>query len=127
MCSSDLRRNNAKYISSQISKYKQLKLPSNSSEYENIFQMYTIRLENKKLRDELHKFLISNRIFSKVYFNPIHLTSFYKEKFNTKKGDLPITEKISDQVLTLPIYPNMTKEERDYLVESISRFFEISE
>ena len=122
-----MRRNNAKYISSQISKYKQLKLPSNSSEYENIFQMYTIRLENKKLRDELHKFLISNRIFSKVYFNPIHLTSFYKEKFNTKKGDLPITEKISDQVLTLPIYPNMTKEERDYLVESISRFFEISE
>jgi perosamine synthetase len=119
-----MRQDNAKYISSRISKHKQLKLPFTSSEYENIFQMYTLKLENKKLRDALHKFLISKKIFSKVYFSPIHLTSFYKEKFGTKKGDLPTTEKISDRVLTVPIYPNMTKEEKNYLIESISQFFE---
>lgn len=119
-----MRQENAKYISSRLSKHKQLKLPFSSFDYENIFQMYTLRLENKKLRDNLHKFLINKKIFSKVYFNPIHLTSFYKEKFGTKRGDLPTTEKISDQVLTIPIYPNMTKEEKNYLVESISKFFE---
>ena len=63
-------------------------------------------------------------IFSKVYFYPIHLTDFYKNKFGTKSGMLPVTEKIADQVLTLPIYPNMTTEEKNLLVESIDTFFE---
>ena len=46
------------------------------------------------------------------------------EKIGTKKGDLPITEKISDQVLTLPLYPNMEKNEMNYVIESINEFFE---
>ena len=37
---------------------------------------------------------------------------------------LPITEKISEQILTLPIYPDMTIEERNYLLDSIDEFFE---
>ena len=41
-----------------------------------------------------------------------------------KKGMLPITEKISEQVLTLPMYPNMTLEEKNYLVDSISEYFD---
>jgi len=58
------------------------------------------------------------------YFNPIHLTTSFKEKFGTSKGMLPITEKISETVLTLPLYPNMTNEEKEYLIESIIEFFE---
>ena len=38
--------------------------------------------------------------------------------------DRPNTEKISQQVLTLPIYPNMTMEEKNYLVDTVSEFFE---
>jgi len=86
--------------------------------------MYTIRLPNKKSRDDLHDFLLKKRIFSKVYFNPIHLTDFYRKKFGAKSNSLPITEKLSNLVLTLPLYPNMNSEEKEYLVESISEFFE---
>ena len=39
---------------------------------------------------------------------------------------LPITEKISEQVLTLPMYPNMENEEKEYLIDSVSQFFEIN-
>jgi dTDP-4-amino-4,6-dideoxygalactose transaminase len=39
-------------------------------------------------------------------------------------NSLPITEKISQQVLTLPLYPNMTMEEKELLVQTISEFFE---
>ncbi len=99
-------------------------MPQSSSEYEHIYQMYTIRLPNKTIRDNLHSHLISDKIFSKVYFYPIHLTDFYKNKFGTKPGILPVTEKIADRVLTLPIYPNMTNEEKNLLIESIDRFFE---
>ena len=59
-----------------------------------------------------------------MYFNPIHLNSFYKQKFGTKEGQLPITEHVSKTVLTLPLYPNMDSEEKQYLVDSISEFFD---
>jgi len=51
----------------------------------------------------------------------IHLTTYYKNNF--KLSNLPVTEKISDQILSLPLYPNMTNKEKDYLVNSISEFF----
>lgn len=119
-----MRQENAIYLSSRLSKHSGIEVPKPPQNYEHIYQMYTVRLCDKKTRDNLHNFLIEKQIFSKVYFNPIHLTSFYMDKFKTKKGLLPITEKISEQVLTLPMYPNMTYEERNYLVDSISEFFD---
>ena len=118
------RQKNAKYISTRISKWSQIKTPISTNENENIFQMYTIRLLNKEIRNNLQKFLLEKKIFSKIYFTPIHLSKFYMEKIGTKRGDLPITEKISDQVLTLPLYPNMEQDEMDYVIESINEFFE---
>ena len=103
-----------------------IKPPKPPKGYSNIYQMYTIRLQNKETRDKLQNHLTKNKIFSKVYFSPIHLTKFYMEKFNFKKGLLPVTEKISDQVLTLPMYPGLIKEEMDYMINTIYEFFEIS-
>ena len=119
-----MRQKHANFLSERLSKHSQIQVPQSSSEYEHIYQMYTIRLPNKTIRDNLHSHLISDKIFSKVYFYPIHLTDFYKNKFGTKPGILPVTEKIADRVLTLPIYPNMTNEEKNLLIESIDRFFE---
>ena len=119
-----LRQENAKFISSKLSKFKQIKIPDPPSGYEHIYQMYTIRLATKDTRDGLQKHLNQKRIFSKIYFEPIHKTDFYAEKFNLKTNSLPMTEKISNQVLTIPIYPNMTNEEKVYLVDSIAEFFE---
>jgi len=120
-----MRQENAKYISSRLSKIKHIKTPTHPSQNEHTYQMYTIRLKNKKIRNQLHEFLTSKQIFSKVYFNPIHLTTFYKNKFKIREEGLPVTENISNQVLTIPLYPNMTNEEKSYLVESISEFFEL--
>ncbi len=120
-----MRQENARYISSRLSKHNQIKVPRPPPGYDHIYQMYTIRLHDGKTRDKLHDYLSTKRIFSKVYFNPIHLTSFYKEKFGTKPNSLPVTEQISKQVLSLPIYPNMDSEEKEYLIESISEFFEL--
>ena len=121
------RIENANYISSKISKFQEIKIPKPPKDHTHIYQMYTIKLDSEKTRNKLHDFLLKQRIFSKVYFHPIHLTSFYKSKFGTKEGMLPITEKISKQILTLPIYPNMTLEEKEYLTNSISEFFENKE
>ena len=119
-----MRQDNAKYISDRLSKHKQIKIPQPVTGYEHIYQMYTIRLENRDMRDKLQRFLVSKKIFSKVYFYPIHLTDFYREQTCTKPDSLPITETISQQVLTLPLYPNMNLEEKKYLADSIDEFFE---
>ncbi len=119
-----MRQENANFLSERLSKHSQIQVPKGSAEYTHIYQMYTIRLPNKIIRDKLHSHLLADGIFSKVYFYPIHLTDFYKNKFGTKSGILPVTEKIADQVLTLPIYPNMTIEEKNLLIESIDMFFE---
>lgn len=120
-----MRQENARFISSRLSKHPEIKLPTSEPDYNHIYQMYTIRLQNKQIRDELQKYLTNKQIFSKIYFYPIHLTAFYKERFGTYEGMLPVTEKISEQILTLPIYPNMTLEEKTYLVDSIDEFFEL--
>ena len=118
-----MRKENAQYLSNAFSKISQIRVPNSLAGYEHIYQMYTIRLENEKIRDDLHNFLTKKEIFSKVYFHPIHKTQFYT-KFNTD-NKLPVTEMIASQVLTIPLYPNMTKEEKTYLVESIDEFFEV--
>lgn len=119
-----MRQENAAYISARLNKHKEIEVPKIPPNYEHIFQMFTIKLKDEPTRDKLHDFLIKKRIFSKIYFNPIHLTQFYREAFGYREGSLPVTENTSKRVLTLPLYPNMTKEEKDYLADSISEFFE---
>jgi len=120
------RRENAKYISSHLMKHENIQVPSEPSGYTHIYQMYSIVLSEKNLRDDLQKHLLNDKIFSKVYFDPIHLTDFYKEKIK-KNISLPITENISERILTLPMYPNMTHEEKEYLINSIDAFFEMNQ
>ena len=119
-----MRQDNANYISSRLSNIQDIITPTTPDGFVSIFQMYTIRLQNKNIRTQLQDFLKKNQIFSKVYFQPIHSTSFYKTNFNSDDNDLEITKKISEQVLTLPMYPNMSMEEKDLLINTIKEFFE---
>jgi len=120
-----MRKENAEFISSNLVKLsKEIRLPYHSEKYENIYQMYTIMLNDQETRDNLHKFLLDKKIFSKVYFYPIHLTKFYQDKFDINDNNLSMTIDISKKILTLPLYPNMTHEEKTYLVNSIFEYFE---
>ncbi|GAF84381.1 unnamed protein product, partial [marine sediment metagenome] len=78
---------------------------------------------DKDSRDELMAYLASKGIMTKVNFHPVHLTQFYREKFGHKAGELPVTEKVSNQELTLPMYPTLAKDESDYIGEQIRDFF----
>ena len=121
-----LRQQNAEYISSNLKKISQIKTPKIPNNYEHIFQLYSILLPNNDIRKKLQSFLLKNGIFSKIYFEPIHSTEFYKNNFPQNNIHLPVTEKISQQILTLPMYPNMTIDEKNLLVQTIIEFFEIN-
>jgi len=120
-----MRIKNANYMTKKLSKYDQIVLPSAEKNSVHSYMMYTIRLKTgKRFRDQLQRHLIKKGIQAKIIFEPIHLSGFYKKKFKFKKGVLPKTEEISNEVLTLPMYPQLRKEEMYFMVESISEFCE---
>jgi perosamine synthetase len=97
-----------------------LRLPIFFRNFRQVFQMFTIEVEEQ---DELKDYLTKKGISTKVYFPPVHLTRVFK-RLGHRSGELPVTEQISKQVLTLPMYPELTIEEMRYIKESITSYFE---
>jgi dTDP-4-amino-4,6-dideoxygalactose transaminase len=83
--------------------------------------MYTLLMESKNKRDSLQRYLSDNGVMSKVYFQPTHLKTYYKKR-GSKEGDLLVTESVSDRVLTIPLYIELTQHELDNIVTLIRRF-----
>lgn len=121
----NLRQKNASFLSKSLSKHEEIQVPNPSFKNEHIYQMYSILLNNHITRTDLQKFLLDKKIFCKIYFSPVHMTDYYKKNSN-KEINLPVTESISERILTLPLYPNMTQEEKNYLVDSIDEFFDLN-
>jgi perosamine synthetase len=115
-----MRRKNANYLSSKLKHFDSIKVPEEYG-FKHVYQLYSIRVENKKMRDNLMRFLSDNGIMSKVYFDPVHKTLFYK-KLGYSKDKLPITEKVSEQILSLPMFPTMKRSELQLIVETIEKF-----
>lgn len=82
----------------------------------HVYQLYTIRIPKK--RDAVQRQLLNKDIASKIYFNPVHLTSFYR-KGSWKIERLPVTERVASEVLSLPIYPSITESEVDQVCQAI--------
>jgi len=120
-----MRRENAAYLTEELSNVEEIEMPGVSENCFSVYQMYTIRLrDGDNKRDSLKDFLNESGIGAKIYFDPIHLTLFYRRKFGYKEGSLPVTERISQQVLTLPMYPGLAKSEMDYMIEKVKEFFQ---
>ncbi len=114
-----MRRKNAEYLTTQLQQEaKEILTLAPLEDYHNVYQMYTIRVDK---RDELMEYLADSGIMTKVYFSPVHLTHFYKKELGYI-CKLPVTEEISTQVLTLPMYPTLTKEEIDIISGKIKSF-----
>ena len=116
------RRKNAQYLSSKLNKHSKIILPFNYKNHKSVFQLFSIRVTDN-LRDNLMAFLTNKGIMSKIFFEPVHLSKFYSKNMN-KKISLPKTEKISQQILTLPMYPSLTKDDINFISDSIDEFME---
>ena len=120
----DMRRKNASYLSSKLSKFEQIRLHEEPDGYRHVYQLYSIQLPNSTIRNKLMQFLANKGIMSKVFFNPVHLSSFYKKMGYANKNNLNVTEIVSQRILSLPLYPGLKLEEMRYIADSISEFFE---
>lgn len=116
----EMRRKKAEYLTGRLKPVKDLVLPGCPKDSFHVFQMYTIR---SKHRNDLMDHLAKRGIMAKVYFYPVHLTTFYKNTLGYEDS-LRVTEKLSEEVLTLPLYPEISEGELDMVVRGITDFFE---
>jgi len=67
--------------------------------------------------------LRKNDIGCAVYYpKPLHIQECFS-KLGYKKGDMPIAEKISQKVISIPIFSEITTEQQDYVIEKIKEFY----
>ena len=96
---------------------------SKSLQNYHIFNQYVIRAVN---RDELQSFLMGNEIGTGVYYPiPFHLQKCFSN-LGGKVGDFPYSESAAKEVLALPIYPGLTSEMRQIVVEKIKNFYKVN-
>jgi dTDP-4-amino-4,6-dideoxygalactose transaminase len=87
--------------------------------FEHVYHQYTIRIEQ---RDALQKFLGERKIGSTVYYPyPLHLQPLYAA-LGHKAGDFPHAERAAQEVLSLPMYPELRREQIARVVEAIAEF-----
>jgi len=85
----------------------------------HIYNQYIIRIQK---RDELKKFLTGNEIGNEIYYPvPFHMQECFAN-LNHKVGDFPEAEKASNTSLALPVYPELTKEQQEFVVQKIKEF-----
>ncbi|MCX6113322.1 MAG: DegT/DnrJ/EryC1/StrS family aminotransferase [Proteobacteria bacterium] len=86
----------------------------------HIFNQFVIRT---KKRDELKTYLQNKEIASAVFYPlGLHMQECFRFT-GSKEGDLPVTEKLCHEVLALPIYPELTREQLGYVVDNIRDFY----
>jgi dTDP-4-amino-4,6-dideoxygalactose transaminase len=97
---------------------KRLILPREVPGRYHVWNQYTIRVPHGR-RDELRAKLAERNIGSEIYYPvPLHLQACFSS-LGYGKGSLPVSERAADEVLSLPIYPEMTCEEQDLVVQRL--------
>jgi len=96
-----------------------ISIPETDKKAYHTYRNFVIRVKN---RDKLKKYLAKKGIETHIHYNtPIHLSNTYKH-LKYKKGSLPVSEKISSSILSLPINPFITRTEQEYVIKNIKKF-----
>jgi len=100
---------------------EQIQTPLRVSYSNHTFHQYTIRVKNQK-RNSLSEHLTQNRIGNSIYYPiPCHLQKAVAH-LGFAKGEFPKAESAAEEVLSLPIFPGIAREEQDYVVQAIKRW-----
>lgn len=82
------------------------------------FHLYVIQVDG---RLGLYNYLREQQVYAQVHYVPLHLMPYY-QALGSKKGDCPVMEEYYEHCLSIPMYPTLTDEEQDYVIDKILAF-----
>ncbi|MCG8476582.1 MAG: UDP-4-amino-4,6-dideoxy-N-acetyl-beta-L-altrosamine transaminase [Cytophagales bacterium] len=95
-----------------------IKTPCVAGEVSHAYHLYVIQTKDRK---GLYDYLRTHQIFAQVHYIPVHLMPYYRN-LGWKKGDCPVAEEYYEYCLSLPMYPTLTTEEQDFVIEKVLEF-----
>ena len=114
----DQRRANAAYLSAGLSG---VTTPGVPNDYTHVFHQYTIRVA-PGIRDTLAEYLRREGIGTQIYYPvPIHKQKFFEQTAGKQNG-LVEAERAANEVLSLPVHPNLSIEDLDTIIQTINRY-----
>ncbi len=119
----DRRKEIVKKYEEGFSMLDGIKLPPEADYTTHSWHLYVVRLELDKLtidRDKFIELMGEANIGTSVHFIPVHLMSYFRENFGYKEGDFPVAESYFDTILSLPLYPKMTDEDVQDVINTVT-------
>ncbi len=118
-----LRKKAADFYDNSFKGIGGIVLPKRSPASTHIFHQYTIRVTDGR-RDDLRKHLGTMNIPSMIYYpGPLHTQEAYRG-LGYKVNDFPVTSRLCNEVLSLPMCPDLDQDQLDYIAEGVKMFFE---
>lgn len=117
------KRKKATVYNKELSAVKKIILPQVLTNSKHTYHQYSIRVTNE--RNNLHNFLKQIGVPTMIYYSlPLHLQPAFKY-LGYKKGDFPNSEIASQEVLSLPLYPELSQAEQKLIINKIKSFFKV--
>ena len=99
---------------------QKIQIPTQLKGYRHIFNQFILRVPK---RDELVKFLKDNKIGCEIYYPvPLHNQECFRY-LNYKDGDFPIAEQAAQETIAIPIYPELSFEQQQFVIDKIEEFY----
>jgi UDP-4-amino-4,6-dideoxy-N-acetyl-beta-L-altrosamine transaminase len=83
------------------------------------YHLYVLEVEK---RLELYNFLREHQIFAQIHYVPTHLMPYYRQ-FGWKENDMPFAENYYNHCISLPMYPSLTEDQQQYVINTILNFY----
>ncbi len=117
------RREAANYYIDNLKEINNIVVPFVEDGYKPVWHLFVIRAEN---RDELQLFLKEKEISVGIHY-PIALPNLKAYKYlNYSESDFPVASSYQKKLLSLPIFPEITKKQQDYVINTIKEFYKIN-
>jgi dTDP-4-amino-4,6-dideoxygalactose transaminase len=120
----ELREEYARIYTEAFSALPEITAPYVEDHVRHAWHLYMIRLNLERLIIDRGQFIDRLRrenVGASVHFIPLHLHPYYQQQYGFRKGDYPVAESVYEGILSLPLYPKMTRQDVDDVIEAVSR------
>jgi len=118
------RREIAAMYNQAFAEMKEIETPAEKEYVKGAYHMYVIQLRTELLkvgRKRVFEALRAENIGANVHYMPLHLHPFYQREFGYKEGDYPKAERYYERAITLPIFPRMSDNDVEDVIEAVSK------